>query len=666
MTVPANSRRRTHICDGITTQFNGPMAYSRNDIAGFVTTDAGTVPVNPASITVARLGRESGTRVTITPALEAGGVLTLLRTVPYSQETDITNQGAFLPETLEKGMDMLAMQIQQLEDMAGRSPTLGDGDIDGSGAYRANGNRLSGLGDGVAAGDAVTVGQLTAMLPVPSGFIQAGAGAVLRTGQDKMREVFTIKDFGAVGDGAYDCTAAIQTAINSIPEGSMLVVPSGVFVFGPITCRRRIHLRVDGTLKYRDQGGVPIDAEAAGFCLSGHGDIDLNGGFNAGVYVGGDGVAVSDVTIHNMLGTPASTGVCAALYVHHSARPVINGVKVRNILRGGGTSPSQPRAFVFSFCTDAVVNNPQVREAWTAFVISSNNRVFINSPVITNSQATTDNAFYIIGGDRTYITNPTVFNWNDEIVVFSGTSNAYVFGGQVINPVVSNSVLGFEDSTNFGAIGLNIFGDFSTLMKSRNSNVASVGPVVRGVYAKGRFSDDVIAFNTGTTGAPVITGNTFDITYDTGFTDMTLLTMSGVDGFVVDANTWIIRDGAIAAPASDWAITLNCTKPSTFKRNSLVNFTANSRYRVFNVNGLVESDGLFNQANIDAKREPKYGAPAVGGPKEVFGSAVPAAGTWNRGDRVVNTSPSAGGNIGWVCTASGSPGTWKTYGTIEA
>ena len=63
------------------------------------------------------------------------------------------------------------------------------------------------------------------------GFIQAGTGAVQRTVESKLQDVVSVKDFGAVGNGVADDTAAIQAAINSIEPGA--VRPSDGAVYFP-------------------------------------------------------------------------------------------------------------------------------------------------------------------------------------------------------------------------------------------------------------------------------------------------------------------------------------------------------------------------------------------------------------------------------------------------
>lgn len=62
------------------------------------------------------------------------------------------------------------------------------------------------------------------------GFLQAGTGAVARTLQSKGRDTVSVKDFGAVGDGTTNDTAAIQAAINATPAGQVLFFPVGTYL----------------------------------------------------------------------------------------------------------------------------------------------------------------------------------------------------------------------------------------------------------------------------------------------------------------------------------------------------------------------------------------------------------------------------------------------------
>jgi len=59
------------------------------------------------------------------------------------------------------------------------------------------------------------------------GFDPAGAGAVARSAQDKMRDVVSVKDFGAVGDGVTDDTAAIQLALD---ESQAVFIPAATYL----------------------------------------------------------------------------------------------------------------------------------------------------------------------------------------------------------------------------------------------------------------------------------------------------------------------------------------------------------------------------------------------------------------------------------------------------
>jgi len=80
-------------------------------------------------------------------------------------------------------------------------------------------------------------------------FLQSGTGAVSRTVQAKERDIVSVKDFGAVGDGTTDDTAAIQAAITA-NYNKCIYFPAGTYkVTSSLTVTGAIFFRGDG----RDQ-----------------------------------------------------------------------------------------------------------------------------------------------------------------------------------------------------------------------------------------------------------------------------------------------------------------------------------------------------------------------------------------------------------------------------
>ena len=102
------------------------------------------------------------------------------------------------------------------------------------------------------------------------GFLQSGTGATARTAQAKMRDWVSVKDFGAVGDGTTDDTAAINTAITSnrnvfFPDGiyllSSTVTKTGLSNFALVgSSRDRVKIILTSAGTY---SGIPIDIQTS-------------------------------------------------------------------------------------------------------------------------------------------------------------------------------------------------------------------------------------------------------------------------------------------------------------------------------------------------------------------------------------------------------------------
>lgn len=101
------------------------------------------------------------------------------------------------------------------------------------------------------------------------GFLQAGTGAVARTGQAKMRDTVSVKDFGAVADGVTDDAAAFTAALAAatsvfVPAGTYLInstvtVPAGRTLTGAGRASTTINTTTNNTVLNITGNSVQVD-----------------------------------------------------------------------------------------------------------------------------------------------------------------------------------------------------------------------------------------------------------------------------------------------------------------------------------------------------------------------------------------------------------------------
>jgi hypothetical protein len=147
-------------------------------------------------------------------------------------------------------------------------------------------------------------------------FLQAGSGAVQRTVQSKLRDVVSVKDFGAVGDGVADDTVAIQAALDSGARVVELSNGGTHLVSSMLTVPANVQLAGNGATLQAASAFVLLDFANGG----GISNTTLIGSVAAGVY------------------NAASIGIKADGVNNHPAAPTyITGPKVENcVIRNFG------------------------------------------------------------------------------------------------------------------------------------------------------------------------------------------------------------------------------------------------------------------------------------------------------------------------------------------
>lgn len=237
MTVETTASRAQYDTNGTTGPWTVPFPFLRNEDLQVVYTDAAgvdTTLVLDVDFSVVGAGGESGTITTVV-AYPGGGKLTVLRDIEPLQESDYVDGDSFPAETLERDLDRLTMLNQQTIEVLDRALVVPPSEVGFQlpPAAQRKGKLLGfdSVTGAFALVAAATGSILDFALQLASalgssliGFLQSGLGAVLRTLQDKGREIVSVTDFGAVGSGGDD------TAVFTLAQAShsFIEVPAGL------------------------------------------------------------------------------------------------------------------------------------------------------------------------------------------------------------------------------------------------------------------------------------------------------------------------------------------------------------------------------------------------------------------------------------------------------
>ena len=346
-------------------------------------------------------------------------------------------------------------------------------------------------------------------------FTQSGLSSATRTALDKMREVMSIVDKGAVGDGVTDCSAAIIAAGSSTT--GVITVPPGNFVANVTTANSAAvlallnRMKIYGNLSIKLATGLhsftsPVRVYSAGndvnnLTITGAAPISL--AITSQESVTGSAGAYSVV-----LGVSTVTGVAVGDFIHTwtvvgTGTPEIHRgvweitavdvglvrITVKNTCRKA-TFPTNTittsnsvvlkTVMKFSDCDAFVVTGARI-DLLNNVAIVGNSDSYWNSANVTGTEKGTHG---IIVGSMTIAVNGKVDNANQY-----GVSLGHVSCGPYVG------VSGFDQQGVVTELGGTFWGDFvSACNNKRRGFYASTSSGIRAkhISANGNFLDGAI------------------------------------------------------------------------------------------------------------------------------------------------------------------------------
>jgi hypothetical protein len=264
-----------------------------------------------------------------------------------------------------------------------------------------------------------------------------------------LREIVSVKDFGALGDGVTDDTAAIQAAFNAVPQYGNVYFPAGVYIISATLTVPTVNLTIYGSATIKAKNGTNF---AAMLSAANRTDVILDGlTFDA-----------------NKAGRAATqTGAFSGLNFNFSVDCSVINCTVQNTLGFGGASTVAIAAS--GGATRFTANGVKLLSCGQSATTLPSDGIFIrgNFCLIENCYASgvTDTAFVLEGCNYSRISNCVIENTTAFAAISNDTSD----------DVVGNSIEGISGTCNYvgstgGIIAVSAFGA-GNIRQSSVSNV---------------------------------------------------------------------------------------------------------------------------------------------------------------------------------------------------
>lgn len=243
MTVPVQTPVANHIGNGVTTAF--AFGFKLLNEADLIVSVNGVEMSLGIDYSVEGVDVEAGGTVTFSTAPAALAQVDLVRRVALNRLTDYQYSGDFESPAVNRDFDRLVMMLQDSGIALANAVRFPPGDASNGALPFAAARALQVLGFDAAgnitlvpatAGDATALALALASATLPTqgsamvAYKSTAVGAVERSVLEKLGDLPSVKDFGAVGDGVVNDAPAIQAAINA--TSGALYFPPGNYKLG--------------------------------------------------------------------------------------------------------------------------------------------------------------------------------------------------------------------------------------------------------------------------------------------------------------------------------------------------------------------------------------------------------------------------------------------------